>query len=110
MPELKAFSGYSSSLWVSQGRDFKQLFLAHSQGQREVNSFICTCSLAYTQCNLSTLMQFRIPCLGKGAAHIGMSLPTSTNFEQFLIDMSIGQLNADNPSLRALFPGASRLY
>lgn len=54
---------------------------------------------AYAQLNFSSLMQFKTPCLSNVAAPSGLGLP-----EQFMKIIpyrhgSVGQPNADSPSL-----------
>jgi hypothetical protein len=50
------------------------------QEQREMNTHTHTLSLlACARLDLSTLTQFRSPCLGNGASFSGLGLPTSIN-------------------------------
>lgn len=67
----------------------------HSQEQREMSARMLSAQPAF-----STLTQFRALCLGIGATHNGLSLPSSIKCP---IDIPTGQPNADKPSLRLSF-------
>lgn len=54
-------------------------------------------------CFLSTLIQFRSPCLGNGVSHSGLCLLKYSKLRQPPTEMLIGQLNEDHPLLKFLY-------
>lgn len=74
------------------------------QEQREMNTHTHTLSLlACARLDLSTLTQFRSPCLGNGDAHKWLDLFTSINLRESIPlppDISIGNHGIGTLSLR----------
>lgn len=69
--------GYNPLLWGSQDRNSKH-HAHHTMVKSRENTYIMythlfSCALIH----FLTLVQFRTPCLGNGAAHTGLGLPTS---------------------------------
>jgi hypothetical protein len=61
---------------------YKQPLASHPQSRAERNEYIHVQLLSCVQFNFSALIQFRSLCLGSGATHSGLCLPTSINLKQ----------------------------
>lgn len=74
---------YSPSLWGSRGRIPRQLVTSQSQPRAARNEcrFQTVCLIVLGSLAFACSW-FRSPCLGNGASHGGLDLPTSINLRQ----------------------------